>query len=153
MKGVIDEDHIPVNKYTFTVVGGGVMMVTSVTGLEEELDTVDLPDRTVASGGRSGPVEIVISIPEHHVVDQIVMEAWFKEAGAGGVSGPVLPTYKKPATLVVESLSTAISRTIGFTDMFPSKRSMSDREMGDNGEMAVVEWTMKASDSDVYPTG
>lgn len=142
MKGVIQSDHIPANKFKLIVVGLPVNFTfTAVSGIEEELDTVDLPDRTVASGGRTAPVELTAVLPLHHTGEQAVMEAWFQES-----QDPVLPSYKKPATLILTSLTGDTVRSFSFPDMFPAKRSVSDFEMDNDGEMSTVEWTLRASD-------
>ena len=51
MKGSIQADHIPVNKYEFLVVGIPGLVFTEISGLEQETESVVLPDRTTASGG------------------------------------------------------------------------------------------------------
>lgn len=141
MKAVIQPDHIPLNKFQLLVLGLPPFTFTSVSGLEEELDVVDLPDRTVASGGRTGPVEIEVGLPMHHTVEQAAMEAWFQES-----QDPVLPTYKKPGTFIASSLSGASSKSYSFVDLFPSKRTIPDFEMDNDGELAIVMWTLRASD-------
>ena len=55
MKGAIKPNHMAVNKYTLTVIGMPPLTPTEISGLEEELQTVELPDRTRASGGNTGP--------------------------------------------------------------------------------------------------
>ncbi len=141
-KGTIQEDHIPVNKFELWVVGMPPLTVIAITGLEEELDTVDFPDRTTASGGRTAPVEFVMTMPAHHAVEQAAMEIWFQES-----QDPVLPTYKKPATLIVSRLSGGAGKTITFPDLFTKKRGISDLDADNEGDMTTVEWTMRASDA------
>jgi hypothetical protein len=60
MKGAIAPDHIPVNKYQLLVAGVIPLTITEVSGIEDELQTTELPDRTVASGGNRGPSEVEI---------------------------------------------------------------------------------------------
>lgn len=141
MKGVIKPDHMGVNNYTFQVLGLLTLTATKVSGIEDELQTVELPDRTVASGGNRGPTEFSITIPLHHTLEQAAMELWYKES-----QDPVLPTYKKPCTLTHKSLSAQHSRSFTLVGVFPKKRTLPDLEMGNEGEMAEVEWMMSADD-------
>lgn len=141
MKGQIQADHIPLHKYQLSVVGMGQLDFTSVSGIEEELDKIELPDRTVASGGRTKPIEFSAKLPLHHVVQQVLMEEWFQEG-----QDPVLPTYKRAATLTATSLTGGLTRSYAMTDLFPTKRSLPDFEMNNEGEMAETEWMFAASD-------
>lgn len=141
MKGVIQPDHIPLNKYQLLVVGLPELTFTSLTGLEEELDVVSLPDRTVASGGRTQPIEFEVMHPAHHTVEQLAMEAWFQEG-----QDPVSPLYKKPGTLIITSLTGGNARTFSMPDLFVSKRTIPDFEFDNDGEMAEITWTLRASD-------
>lgn len=141
MKGRIDEDHIPINRFQMFVIGTIAPFFTAVslTGMEEELEVEELPDRTVSSMGRTGPVEFSMSIPMHHRQEQAAMELWFQES-----RDPILPTYKKPAVLSHTSISGANTVSYVFLDLFPFKRSLPSLEMGSDGEMAVVTWHFKA---------
>lgn len=141
MKGTIQADHIPVNKYEFLVAGLLPLTVTHVSGIEDELQTTDLPDRTRASGGNRGPTEFTIMMPAHHTLEQAAMEVWYRES-----QDPVSPTYKKPVTLVMDSLSGKGGRSFTLVGVFPRKRKLPDLEMKNDGEMAEVEWTMSADD-------
>lgn len=141
MKGVIDPDHIPVNKYELNFLGIVGLTPTEVSGLEDELETTDLPDRTRASGGNRGPSEITIMLPMHHTVEQAAMEIWYREC-----QDPVLPTYKKVGTLRHNSLSGNISRSFTLNGSFITKRVLPDLELENEGEMASVEWTISVDD-------
>jgi hypothetical protein len=141
MKAVIQPDHIPLNKFELIVLGLPPFTFTALSGLEEELDVVDLPDRTVASGGRTGPVEIEVMLPAHHIAEQAAMELWFQES-----QDPVLPTYKKPGTLLITSISGGTVRSFSMPDLFPSKRTIPDFEFDNDGELAEIGWTLRASD-------
>lgn len=139
MKGIIQADHIPLNQFQLVVLGLGSFTFISITGLEEELNVVDLPDRTVASGGRTNPLEFVVALPLHHKTEQLQMELWFRES-----QDPVLPTYKKPATLILPSISRQLIQSYALSNVFPSKRGTPDFELDNDGEMAANEWTMRA---------
>lgn len=141
MKGVISGDHIPVNKYQLLFLGLPPLTITEVTGLEQELQTTDLPDKTVASGGDTMPVEFAIKIPAHETVQIAAIELWFSLC-----KGDVDPGYKLMGTLILQSITNNILRTYSLVDAFPFKRGLPDLAMENEGEVAVVEYTFKASD-------
>lgn len=146
MKGVIQEDHIPLNNFRLTVPGLPDFVFTAVTGLEEELDVTQLPDRTVASGGRTNTVEFDVMLPLHHVAEQLAMELWFRES-----QDPAPPTYRKVGTLVLPTLSGQGERSFTLVGLFPRRRTLPDFEMENEGEMAAATWGMVASE--IIPLG
>jgi hypothetical protein len=134
---VLLPDHIPVNQFDLIVVGGPPKIeFITIDGLEEELDTVDLPDRTKATGGATKPVEFVATHPKHHTIEDAFLELWFSEG-----QDPVLPTYKKAATLLVNSISSLNIRSYNLIGLFPSKRKTADLDMANEGELNATEWT------------
>jgi len=137
MLGDINPDHIPTNKYQFLVLGLPPLTVVEISGLETELVTAEMPDRTVVSGGQQKASEFTIMIPEHHVVEQAAMALWLQES-----TDPVLPTYKKVATLLAMSISGSTIASKSLVGLFPKKRVLPDREMVNEGELALVEWTL-----------
>jgi hypothetical protein len=140
MKQVLLPDHIPVNNFDLVVVGGPpVIQFVTIDGLEEELDTVDLPDRTKASGGNTKPIEFTATHPKHHTIEDAFLELWFAEG-----QDPVLPTYKKAAALLVTSISSLNVRSFNLVGLFPSKRKTADLDMANEGELNVNEWTFMA---------
>lgn len=141
MKGVLDPDHIAVNNYQFLVLGLLPLTPTEIGGMDDELETTDLPDRTRASGGNRKASEITIMLPAHHTVEQAGMELWLRES-----QDPVLPTYKKTVTLVMTSISGNNSRSWTLVGVFPTKRSTPDLEMENEGELATIEWTLSVDD-------
>lgn len=141
MKGVIEEDHIPVNKWGLLVVGAPPLTIVEQSGIEDELETTELPDRTVASGGNRKSTEFELVMPLHHAVEQAYMELWYRMS-----QDPVVPGYKKAATLVYYGISGTIKRTFTLTGVFPKKRGLSDNEMKNEGEMATATWMMSADD-------
>lgn len=143
-KGTINADHIPKNKYALHIVPGITITVLGVSGIEEELETVVLPDRTNASGGNTKSGEFTIRTMLHHTIEQIFLEEWFKEC-----QDPVLPLYKRQGTLVMSSISGEHFRSFSMTGLFLSKRSLPDLEMTNEGEAVEVTWTVKYDD--VYP--
>lgn len=140
-KGTIRADHIPNNKFSLLVAGMPPLTAIKVSGIEEELETVTLPDRTVASGGNTKATEATVETPAHHVVEQAAWEAWYASS-----QDPVLPTYKRVATLVQQSGSGAIVRAWTLTGVFPRKRGLSDQDMASEGDMAIVTWTISIDD-------
>lgn len=147
IKGTIQPDHIPLNKFQLLVLGIPVpLTVIKHSGLEVELNTVKLPDRTQASGGNTEPVEFTLTMPMHHKIEQVAMEKWFRDS-----RDPVAPDYKKTATLVMLSnsgLSVVARQLVG---VFPSKRADPELDMENDGELATVVWTMKADDVQPLP--
>lgn len=138
MKGVLNSDHIPVNNYSLRVSGLPVFTFVSISGIEEELEAVDLPDRTAASGGHTKTFEFTASIPLHHRREQQAMERWFVDS-----QDPVAPDYKKNGTLVLTSISGMITASFLLEGIFPCNRKTADLEMGNEGEMHQVEWKFK----------
>lgn len=142
MKGVIQADHIPVNKYVLAVAGLAVQLrPTEISGMEDELQTIDLPDRTRASGGNRGASEFTMMIPAHHQAEVLACEAWFQEG-----QEPVSPTYKKNGAIVMQSLSGNIARIRSCIGMFITKRTDPDLEMANDGEPAMIEYTVSVDD-------
>jgi len=141
MKGVIEEGHIPVNNWQLIVLGAPPLTITEQSGIEDELETTELPDRTVASGGNRKATEFDLTMPEHHAVEQAYMELWYRSS-----QDPVSPDYKKAGTLIHYDIHGNVKRTWSLTGVFPKKRALSDREMANEGEMATVTWSMSADD-------
>jgi hypothetical protein len=142
MKGVIQPDHIPVNKYQLIVVGIAVQLTpTEVSGIEDELNAVDLPDRTKATGGNRNPAEFTMMVPAHHTAEIAACEVWYKEG-----QEPVLPTYKKAGVILMRSISGNKIRARSLVGMWISKRTDPDLEMANDGEMAGIEYTVQVDD-------
>lgn len=147
IKGSIQPGHIPVNKYLLLFVGVPLLTATSVSGIEEELNVIELPDRTKASGGNTNPVEMNFSIPAHHSVEIAAVESWFLEG-----QDPVTPTYKKDGSLQMISGSiVGPTRTFTLNGCFITKRKLPDLEMKDDGNMAQYEFSV--SIDQITPAG
>lgn len=132
---------MPLNKFVFQVVGLIPLTVIEMSGIEDELETTELPDRTVASGGNTKAFEFTLMMPTHHTAEQAVMELWLQES-----KDPVSPTYKKPSTLTMERLSGTAGRNFSISGVFPKKRKLPDMDKANEGEMAMTEWTMSGDD-------
>lgn len=141
MKGEILADHMPVNKYTLQVVGLIPITAVELSGIEDELETTELPDRTVASGGNRKATEFTMMVPAHHSAEQAALELWFRES-----QDPISPTYKKPCTLTLESISGNSTRGYTLSGVFPKGRNTPDLERANEGEMANIEWVMSVDD-------
>lgn len=139
MRGAIQPNHIPVNRYLFQVIGLPLLTPTEISGIELELQTVDLPDRTKASGGETNPVEFTMMIPLHHFAEVASVEQWFAQS-----QGMVSPTYKKIATLVMQRVGPGPSVIKQLTGVFPTKLKYPDLEMANEGEMGTLEVTLSA---------
>lgn len=141
MKGSLQADHVPVNNFELIVVGMPSIFFVTISGIEEELQTVDLPDRTTASGGNTTPVEFTATVPLHHTLERAALESWFKEG-----QDPVTKTYKKPATLIHKRLSGGEEGVYAILGMFPKMRKLPDLDKNNDGDLAVMEWTFRADD-------
>jgi hypothetical protein len=141
MKGVIASDHMSTNNFELLMLGMPSLTVVEASGLEDELQTVELPDRTVASGGNRSATEFDISIPAHHKGEIAACEIWLREA-----QDPVTPTYKKPGTLIMKSLSGNTTLTFSLLGVFCKKRVTPDLEMANEGEQANITYTLSVDD-------
>ena len=138
IKAVLNPDHIPTNKYQLIIVGMPAITFTTISGMELEVDMVDLPDRTRATGGNPKAVEFTAEMPMHHAIELAAMEIWMEEA-----QDPVSLTYKKAGTLIMTSGSGDIIKTYSMIGIFCSKRKLPDLSFESEGDMAVVEWTFQ----------
>lgn len=139
LKGLIQPDHIPVNKYELIVVGIPIAIAfTTISGMEIEVPAVDLPDRTKATGGQLGTTQFTAQVPMHHTAQTAALETWFFEC-----QDPVSPLYKKAATLTHLSGTGNISRGYSALGIWISKRKLPDLAWADDGEMAVQEYTFE----------
>lgn len=138
MKGAIKSNHNAVNKYRMSVVGLPSLTPTKISGLEVELEVVDLPDRTVASGGNTKAIEFTAMFPMHHTLEIAALDKWLADS-----TDPVQPGYKKAATITVYRIGPGIPNTTQLIGVFPCKRKSPDLEMVNEGEMAEIEYTFK----------
>lgn len=144
LKNTIKPNHAPINKYELLVLGLPSILFTEVSGIEQEIQKVDLPDRTSASGGQTSPFEITAMLPLHHDTELAACESWYKEG-----QDPVTPTYKKTATMIYKSIDNTVAKSYSLLGMWISKIKMPDTEMANEGEMAQVELTFTVDDFDV----
>ena len=146
MKGSVLPDHAPVNNFELIVVGLPRIFFTEIGSLEEELQVVQLPDRTQASGGNTLPGETTAKSMVHHDIERLGLESWFKEG-----QDPVSPLYKKTAILLLKRLSGQNAARYSLTGLFISKRVTPELDKNNEGEAGMIEWTLKWDD--VIPLG
>lgn len=146
MKGAILPGHVGLNRYELLVLGAPPLVFHEVSGMESETPFVDLPDRTQATGGEEAPGEFTVMQPMHHTVERAYMEAWLR-AGRH----PVLPGYKKVATMIWTNIHGNVAAVWSLVGLGVSKRATPDGEMGNDGEMAALEWTFKYDSMDPLP--
>lgn len=146
MKGLIQENHISKNNFELQVIGLPTIVFTEVSDISQETDTVDLPDRTQASGGTTQAGEFTAMVPAHHDVEVAAMEAWFQEG-----KDPVAPTYKKSGVLIQKTIDGEVARTYNFSGLFVSGRTIQSMALENEGEMQAIEYTLKFDD--ILPTG
>jgi hypothetical protein len=138
-KAVLTPDHFAISKYDILVEGGPPLVFNEITWPENELDTVELPDRTWASGGREKPFEFTAMHPVHQAegAEEDFLVSW-KEQG----KDPVDPEYKKNVTLVIYRIS-GEPKSYYMSGVFPFKDKNSDLDMNNEGEQIVNEWSFK----------
>lgn len=141
LKNLINPDHAADNKYELVVVGLPPIIFTEVTGLEDETEMVDMPDKTTQSGGQSLPFEIVGKVPVHHIAEMAALELWLAEG-----RDPVTPTFEKVGTMVYKTIGNNIAKSYTLLGMKCSKQKMPDVAMKNSGELAVCEWTFKVDE-------
>lgn len=141
LKGRIQPDHIPMNKYTLAIVGMPPLTITEIGSIETEVGAIDMPDRTKVSGGQASTSETEISIPNHHNAEFIAMELWFREG-----QDPVTATYKKGGVLSQISNSGANTRNWTVSGAWLTKRVVSEGSFENEGEMSVIKYTVSFDD-------
>lgn len=140
IKSVLLPDHVQVNKYQLLIVGMPPMTLTAISGIEEELDVTELPDRTTASGGRTKPVSFDITQPAHHIIERLAMETWWEMVKNG------LPLYKRVGTLLQFSQSNLQQVGYMLMGLYPTKRALPDLELDNDGDLSTLVWTMNADE-------
>lgn len=139
MKGTVLPNHIPVNNFELIVVGLPKLIFTQISGLGEETQSVEMPDRTVVSGGNTTAVEFTGMSFEHHTVELAALELWRLQ----GVD-PVDPQYKKVGTLIKRRIDGSIGTTRTLIGLWIKNRQDADLDLANEGEPAMVEWTFSA---------
>jgi hypothetical protein len=139
LQGTVQPGHIPVNNYELIVVGLPPMVFTKISGFETVNESVELPDRTRASGGNRKPVEFTGMSFEHHTAERAALEFWFQEG-----KDPVSPTYKKVGTLIKRDIHGRVASTNSILGLWITKKKAPDLDLANDGEPALIEWTFSA---------
>lgn len=142
LKGTIQPAHIPVNNFELVVVGLPKLVLAQVSGLEVETDSVEMPDRTVASGGNQKASEFTIMSFSHHTLERAALESWMAEG-----KDPVTATYKKVANLVERNIEGIVVKTTTLIGLWIKKKKEPDKDMANEGDPAMIEWTCSADDA------
>ena len=137
MKGTIKVDHATTDKYTFAIIGLPPLTATKVSGLEEEIKKLELPDGTAATTGNTGSSEITIMIPNHHSVEIAAMELWKAEG-----KDPVSATYKKSGVVLEKTVSGKTSLVTSILGVWVTKSVGTDHEMKPDAEAAYTTYTL-----------
>lgn len=141
VKGAIKEDHMPLSKYEVTVAGLPPLTFINVSGMENEIEAVTLPDRTVASGGQTKPGTFTAKVPLHHTIERKALEAWHLEN-----KDPKSPTAKKVATFTAISGTGTNAAAFTLLGVWPTKWGLPEFSMENEGEMATQEWSFSFDD-------
>lgn len=142
IKDVIEENHAQVNKYALSILPGvGSPVFISISGLEEELDATEMPDRTVRSGGRKKPVEFDVVQPAHHDVEVAAMEQWYVDC-----QDPVQPGHLKVGMLTIFDQQGRPRRKRTLVKLWNKKRVETDLELENDGDMATITWTLQCDE-------
>lgn len=134
-KGTVRPDHVPQNKFKLSFPGLPPILFLDVDGLEHELETVDLPDRTKASGGQIKAFDFTATVMHHHDIERKALEQWHKQS-----QEPVAANYKKTGTLTRFSL-TGVPRSYRLVGVFPKKDMPSNLAMKNEGDAVEDKWT------------
>lgn len=139
IEGVIQPNHAPVNSYELCILGLPKIVFTKVEGLEEELETVTLPDRSEASGGNTKPVEFTAMQMIHHAVEVAAIQLWYN-LGKGNVT----MGYKKSGSMIYKKSDGTIAWVVPLTEIFVKKRKYPDGDMENEGDAGQMTWTFSA---------
>ena len=145
MKGIIQPNHVSKNNFELQVIGLPPIIFTEVGDIGEQIDKVDLPDRTRASGGTKQAGDFTAMVPSHHDVEVAAMESWYKEG-----QDPVAPTYKKSGVLIKKGIDGSVIRTYTFIGLWVSERNMTAVSLENEGEMDAIEYLFNFDD--IIPT-
>jgi hypothetical protein len=142
IKNVLKENRVQTNKYSALIQPGpGLILFTAISGLEEELDASELPDRTMRSGGRKKSIEFDATQPMHHDLEVLAMEAWYTEC-----QDPVSPVHLKIMTIIIFDQQGFPRRRVTLFNVWIKKRVHSDLELEGEGDMGTITWTLQADE-------
>lgn len=131
------DNPILTTDYKLLIVGAPPIPFTTVGGLEQEIPKVELPDKTTHSSGRTNPADSEVAVPAHEKVAIAFMDAWFAMG-----KDPIVPGYKKTGLLTMDSGNGLSTMQLTMIGCWISKEGYPDVAMGEDGEMAVVKYTI-----------
>ena len=138
LKGKILKDVISGNNFVL-LVGAKAILCTNISSIEETLQTIDLPDGTTASGGRTEVSEFSITVPAHHEVDVAFMDHWMRNG-----KSPVVPGAYRTVVVKGNANSGGPGRTDTCFGTHVVGRSSSEYSMEDGGtSMTTIEYTLR----------
>ena len=146
MKSVLDPNHIPRNKYFLDIPEiPDFINFVAVEGLESEIDNVEMPDKTMVSGGRTAPSEFTGRVMLHDIVAVDVLQRWHEDC-----KDPADPFYKKTGILQYEPINgtkgPGVFTTFELRGIWPSRISPPDTDMSNEGEPQQFEVTFKVDE-------
>lgn len=137
MKGVIQPDHMPVNRGTLKLLGLPEIDFITISGPTLATTEVELPDDTVVSGGKRKPFEMTVTVPTHHTVQIAAMDLW-AEQSAQAANG-----YKKAGSIIFESVSGEKFKTYSVLGVWARDLTLPDQDMGNVGDMNVNTYVLR----------
>lgn len=141
IKGVLQENRVQDNKYALVVQPGvGMCTLTAVSGLEQEIDKAELPDRTARSGGRTKAIEFDVTQPMHHTLEVLAWELWWTMCSNS------VPGYLKLGLLTLFDDRNIPVKKFILPKLWITKRKHSDNELDSEGKMGTITWTLSADD-------
>ena len=141
IKSIIKPLRVPDNKYSLIVQPGvGQLTVVELTGLEQELDQSELPDRTVRSGGRGKPLAFDFAIPMHHTSEVLLCETWWNLCKYSLIG------YLKFGMLIQFNEASIPTKRWTLPNLWLTKRGHTDLALGNDGEMTTIMWSASADD-------
>ena len=141
IKGTIQTDVFPTSKYVLIIGGMMPLTILSIGALEEELETIELPDRTRVSNGNTKPLSFDVVTPAHHLEEQIQWEEWWSEC-----KNPVSSLAYRIGTMAQLSASESVFRTSSMSGLFIMKKSASELDMANDSDFSKITWTLSAND-------
>lgn len=140
LKGKIQDNHIPLNKFELVVAGLPTLVLVTTDDIEEMLNVVEMPDRTFRSGGQTGPVEFTGTIPMHHDVQVAALEAWYKQG-----QDPVQDGYLKAGSMVFYR-NDGTPRPFELVNLWVAGRTVPGGDMANDGEPAMLTFAFRADE-------
>jgi len=150
MKQLIGKDHIPANKFTLGLsptIGIPLIEFTEVSGLESEIETAELPDKTAVSGGRTTSGEFTAKVMMHNLKEVSALIRWWKDS-----QDPVRPDYKRQGILTYRSLTNRIFIPFWIQGMFPKTITLPDATL-EEVTPQQLEVTFVFDEIEFFPAG